>query len=258
LIFAFWLPGAVLIANSLFLVFFATLIFNAARGLDIDCGCFSVSTASSSGGYMLWYLLRDGFFLFVGLCLFYVAFFWSREKFMTEKAITRVSKPSQTRRVAIGETIGIMLIAVTLGLIVNQLRSDRLPLIADWSPEARLTLKLGNKILIPLNEASDKFFSGAAVFIDARPSEEYREEHIRGARNLPIGAFDEKAGEVLIDLPENTLIITYCDGEKCNLSVELAQKLKQIGFENVRVLFNGWTVWKEHHLPTQAEPSRRS
>jgi uncharacterized membrane protein YphA (DoxX/SURF4 family) len=43
LIFGFWLPGAVLIANALFLVFFATLIFNSARGLDIDCGCFSVS-----------------------------------------------------------------------------------------------------------------------------------------------------------------------------------------------------------------------
>ncbi len=243
LILGFWLPGAVLISNSLFLVFFATLIFNAARGLDIDCGCFSVSTATSSGGHMLWYLLRDGFFLLVGLCLFYVAF---------------LSKPSQTWRIAIRQTIGVMLIALTLGVIVNQLRSDRLPLIADWSPEARLTSKLGDKILIPFDEAKDKFFSGAAVFIDARPSEEYREGHIQGARNLPIGAFDEKAGEVLIDLPEDTLIITYCDGDKCTLSAELAQKLKQIGFENVRVLFNGWTVWRDHHLPTQVEEAQAS
>ena len=75
---------------------------------------------------------------------------------------------------------------------------------------------------------------------------------------LPIGAFDEKAGEVLIDLPEDTLIITYCDGDKCTLSAELAQKLKQIGFENVRVLFNGWTVWRDHHLPTQVEKAQAS
>jgi len=243
LLFGFWLAGAVLIANSLFLVFFATLIFNAARGLDIDCGCFSASTAASSGGHMLWYVLRDGFFLLVGLCLFFLAFF---------------SKPSQSWRIAIRQTIGIMLIALTFGVIANQLRPDRLPLIADWSPEARLTLKLGNKILIPFDEARDTFFSGAAVFIDARSSEEYREGHIQGARNLPIGAFDEKAGEVLIDLPEETLIITYCDGEKCTLSAELAQKLKQIGFENVRVLFNGWTVWKQHHLPAQVEEAQAS
>jgi len=173
-------------------------------------------------------------------------------------AISQISKPSQTWRIAIRQTIGIMLIAITLGLIVNQLRSDPLPLIADWSPEARLTLKLGKKILIPFDEARDRFFSGAALFIDARPTEEYRKGHIQGARNLHIGVFDEKVGEVLIDLPEDTLIITYCDGEKCTLSVELALKLKEIGYENVRVLFNGWTVWKEHHLPTQAEQSRRS
>ena len=78
LIFGFWLPGAVLICNSLFLIFFATLIFNSARGLDIDCGCFSVSTAASSGGHMLWYLLRDGFFLLLGLCLFFSTFFRKR------------------------------------------------------------------------------------------------------------------------------------------------------------------------------------
>jgi uncharacterized membrane protein YphA (DoxX/SURF4 family) len=80
LIFGFWLPGAVLIANSLFLVFFATLIFNSARGLDIDCGCFSVSTADSPGGHMLWYLLRDSFFLLLGLCLFFSIFFRRRKR----------------------------------------------------------------------------------------------------------------------------------------------------------------------------------
>jgi rhodanese-related sulfurtransferase len=164
-------------------------------------------------------------------------------------AMSEISKPSQTRRIAIRQTIGIMLIAIALGLIVNQLRSNRLPLIADWSPEAHLTLKLGKKILIPFDEARDAFLSGAAVFIDARPAEEYRKGHIHGARNLHIGVFDEKAGEVLIDLPEDTLIVTYCDGEKCTLSVELALKLKEIGYENVHVLFNGWRVWKSHQLP---------
>ena len=75
LIFGVWLPGAVLLCNLLFLFFFATLIFNTARGMDIDCGCFSISSATSSGGQMLWYLLRDGLFLLLGLCLFFFTFF---------------------------------------------------------------------------------------------------------------------------------------------------------------------------------------
>ena len=75
LILGVWLPGAVLICNLLLMVFFSTLVFNIARGLDIDCGCFTVSVGTSSGGHMLWYLFRDGFFLFVGLFLFFSSFF---------------------------------------------------------------------------------------------------------------------------------------------------------------------------------------
>src|SRR5512134_1048086 len=61
LILGIWLPGAVLIGNLLLMVFFGTLLFNMARGLDIDCGCFTASIGPSSGGRMSWYLFRDGF-----------------------------------------------------------------------------------------------------------------------------------------------------------------------------------------------------
>jgi len=78
LILGLWMPGAVFTCNALLLLFFATVLFNMARGLDIDCGCFTASTDPSSGGHMLWYLFRDGFFLLLGLNLFYVTFFPSR------------------------------------------------------------------------------------------------------------------------------------------------------------------------------------
>lgn len=59
-----WLPGSVSIANLLLIVFLIALGSAAARGIDIDCGCFSVSPASSSN--FAWYLSRDLFFLFLG------------------------------------------------------------------------------------------------------------------------------------------------------------------------------------------------
>jgi uncharacterized membrane protein YphA (DoxX/SURF4 family) len=80
LITGIWLHGAVLTCNALLLIFFTTLIFNMARGLDIDCGCFTTSIGPSSGGHMLWYLFRDGFFLFVGLFLLYSSFFMKIER----------------------------------------------------------------------------------------------------------------------------------------------------------------------------------
>jgi hypothetical protein len=69
-----WLPGAVLTVNGLLVVFLAALVVNLARGLDINCGCFSTGSeapAMSVG----WYLLRDAGFLAVGAFLFYAVFF---------------------------------------------------------------------------------------------------------------------------------------------------------------------------------------
>ena len=60
LIFDLWLPGAVLLANALFMIFFASIAFNAVRGLDVECGCFTQEGASASPVY---YLIRDAFFL---------------------------------------------------------------------------------------------------------------------------------------------------------------------------------------------------
>jgi hypothetical protein len=68
-----WLPGAVLTANGLLLVFLAAFGFNMARGLDVNCGCFSTGSdapAMSAG----WYLLRDVGFFAVGAFLFYAVF----------------------------------------------------------------------------------------------------------------------------------------------------------------------------------------
>jgi len=68
-----WLPGAVLTVNGLMVAFLAALVFNLARGLDINCGCFSTGSeapAMSAG----WYLLRDMGFFAVGVFLFYAVF----------------------------------------------------------------------------------------------------------------------------------------------------------------------------------------
>lgn len=66
-----FLRGAVFTANALLVVFFVALAFNLARGLDIECGCFTASLGSSPGGSMILYLVRDAFFLGTGLVLLF-------------------------------------------------------------------------------------------------------------------------------------------------------------------------------------------
>ncbi len=80
LIFGLWLPGAVFLSNALLIVFFSTLLFNLARGLNVQCGCFSTSPTTIEGSAIKWYILRDFLFLAAALILFYQTYLRYRKK----------------------------------------------------------------------------------------------------------------------------------------------------------------------------------
>jgi len=73
LIIGVWMPGAVVISNLLLTTFMGALLFNMARGLDIYCGCFSISATQSS--INIWIVLRDASFLILSVYLLFVVFF---------------------------------------------------------------------------------------------------------------------------------------------------------------------------------------
>jgi rhodanese-related sulfurtransferase len=138
--------------------------------------------------------------------------------------------------------------------VVNALRPDRLPLIGDWTAAARITTSTGERMDISLDEAENLFFTDAAVFIDARSEQDYAQGHIQNARSLPWQAVDLKFMGVTEQLDLETPIVTYCDGETCELSHHLALFLRDAGFLNTRVLVNGWTLWHQAGLPVESGP----
>ena len=68
----------------------------------------------------------------------------------------------------------VVLVAAAIGLTSNQLRTARLPLIGDWSPEAQLTTPSGDSLAITLADAEGMYYAHAAIFLDARSPELYR------------------------------------------------------------------------------------
>ncbi len=65
------MPGALLLANLLLIVFMAALIFNLSRGLNVHCGCFSTkATGIADKSEMIWTIVRDAVFLAGGLFSF--------------------------------------------------------------------------------------------------------------------------------------------------------------------------------------------
>ena len=145
----------------------------------------------------------------------------------------------------------IVLVAVAVALISNHFRQAPLPLIGDWSPEARLTSPSGRQMAISLDEAKNLHQSKGAVFMDARPLEEFTKGHIQGAKSLPWHEAEQRVMDVTADMANDAVIITYCDGDTCDLSKELALLLENLGLLNVRVLVNGWTVWRNAGLPVE-------
>jgi len=52
----------------------------------------------------------------------------------------------------------------------------------------------------------------------------------------------------MTEIPMDAMVIAYCDGESCSLSKDLALYLFFRGYDNVRVLVNGWSRWLEAGL----------
>lgn len=145
----------------------------------------------------------------------------------------------------------LLAVSVVAALVVNAVRPDGIPLIAEPAAEHVVALESGERIDIPLEAARQAWEAGEVQFLDARPASQYADGHIEGAISLPWLSFDQHADRVLPMLRDDATLITYCDGVQCSLSKELAKVLVDFGFPEVRVLVNGWSAWKEAGLPTE-------
>lgn len=88
---------------------------------------------------------------------------------------------------------------------------------------------------------------GAAVmWVDARPDEQYKLDHIPNATLL-----NEDRWNVLLPLTLNAWspdkrVVVYCSSQSCAASHEVARRLREeAGLPNVFVLHGGWEAWLE-------------
>ncbi|MDQ1335382.1 MAG: hypothetical protein QG552_2332 [Thermodesulfobacteriota bacterium] len=149
------------------------------------------------------------------------------------------------------QSVAMVVLAFAIGLLANESRSDRLALVADWSPAARLSTDTGDSMVVSLDEAKRLCLDEKAVFLDARSPEDFARGHIQCAKNVPWQGFETYMDRVWGVIPEDAWIVTYCDGETCSLSEDLAKELDSMGYKKVKVLLNGWTRWVEAGLPVE-------
>ena len=144
-------------------------------------------------------------------------------------------------------------VAAIIGFGVNSIRDDGIMLYCQWPIESQADAATTNPMRVSLEKAVKLYKQQNAVFIDARPETAYQTGHIKGALSLPWARAEEMCFKILQDIPMDRPIVTYCDGEACELSDFLASFLKDLGYKNAKSLHNGWQRWQEKGLP-QAYP----
>ncbi|MDX9817711.1 MAG: rhodanese-like domain-containing protein, partial [Desulfococcus multivorans] len=113
---------------------------------------------------------------------------------------------------ALRQIFALVGLALLLSVGVNLWRSDGIPLVGDWSADARFSDDAGESLVVSLEEVRGLFERGDVLFVDARPESQYDEGHIQGALNLPFQEADGYFMDAADRLSAAGAIVTYCDG----------------------------------------------
>ena len=92
-------------------------------------------------------------------------------------------------------------------------------------------------------DMNDALNAGAEGFVllDVRGPESYKQGHVKGAINLPVGKIVRSK---LKQWPEGTLFVTYCAGPHCNGATKGAIKLAELG-RPAKIMIGGITGWSD-------------
>lgn len=105
---------------------------------------------------------------------------------------------------------------------------------------------------MPPERAKRLLDSGEPVlFIDLREPDEYRREHLPGARSIPLKELTAQHQKI----PTSGRVVLYCSCPASNIEEGFSyQLLRNMGYRNVSVLEGGIAEWRRLGFPLETEP----
>lgn len=154
--------------------------------------------------------------------------------------------------IKIRQAIILILISFLAAILVNSVRTDSLPWVAESieAVESENSTWIDSRgfgiVSITLDQARQLYENGT-IFVDARPKEYFDAGHIKGALS------NHNFRELIYNLDQSQTrlepVVLYCDGNDCQLSEELAYDLEIEGFLSLYVFSGGWDEWVKKGLP---------
>lgn len=88
----------------------------------------------------------------------------------------------------------------------------------------------------------DKAKSNKIILIDVNEDAIYNDAHIKDSLHIPYSKLDDLEN---ISKPwnKNALVVVYCTNYQCLASKDVAKKLKEFGFNDVKVFTGGIAQW---------------
>ena len=92
--------------------------------------------------------------------------------------------------------------------------------------------------------AQARAWNADAIWVDARPDEEFTRDHVPGAVSLNEDRWNELLPQFLATWSPDKKVVVYCSTQNCNASREVAKRLRdEAQLKNVFVLQGGWEEW---------------
>ncbi len=92
-------------------------------------------------------------------------------------------------------------------------------------------------------------FQQGALFIDARPADEFHELHVPKSLNITPDMVAAGVAEKVAGLARDREIVVYCGQVSCDLALKVAEKLQSLGFTRVMAFMGGFRAWDEAGYP---------
>lgn len=100
---------------------------------------------------------------------------------------------------------------------------------------------------ISREDIQSKLATGEAMtLVEALPAKYFDQGHLPGAVNLPLDQIETLSDEKLPEKSE--LVVVYCSNTQCNNSRQAAEKLRALGYVNVREYTEGKADWQDAGL----------
>ena len=96
--------------------------------------------------------------------------------------------------------------------------------------------------LVTVDQA--RSWGNGAIWVDARPDEEFARDHVPGAFSLNEDHWNELLPQFLPNWSPGKKVIVYCSAESCNAARDVAKRLRdELQLTEVFVLQGGWEEW---------------